>query len=59
VKFEPGSLRNRHQTFDTIDLKVRFAVARDGRQQKQVGRALHGVALKENLAADPIRRPND
>src|SRR6266404_1687653 len=47
VNLEAGSLRNGRQTFDTIDLKVRFAVARYSRRLQQMGHAPHGMTLKE------------
>ncbi len=59
VDLETSSLRNGRQTFNAINLKVRFAVARYNRQLHQMGRAPHGVTLKEQLTPDSIGRPNN
>jgi hypothetical protein len=59
VNLETSSLRNGHQTFDAIDLKVRFAVTRYSRQFQEMGRTVYGMTLKENFTPDSIGRPND
>ena len=47
------------QSFDVIDLKIRFAISRDFYEVEKLGGALHGMALEETLTCDPIRRPDD
>ena len=44
---------------DAVDLQIGLAVARDFHQLEQIGRARHGVALKELLPADAVGRADD
>ena len=59
MKLERGDLRYGGQPFDTVDLKVRLAVARDRHELEEIGRTRHGMALKEFPAADAIGNPDD
>ena len=59
MQLNAADLCDRRETFDAIDLQIGFAIAGDLGQFQKVRGAGHGVALKESLAADAIRRAND
>src|SRR6266446_8900518 len=59
MQLQPTALGHRRKALDTIDLQIRLAVARDLHEPQQFRLARHGVALKEGLALDAVRRAHN
>src|SRR3954447_12944305 len=56
MQLHRADLRHRCETFDAIDLDIRFAVPPHRYEFEEVGSSRHGMALKKSFAADPVRR---
>ena len=56
MQLERTDLCDRRKPFDAIDLQIGFVVAENLHQLQKVRGAFHGVALKEALAVDAVRR---
>src|SRR5205807_1454838 len=59
MQFERSHLCDSGETFHAIDLKIRFAIAENGDELQQIGAPWHGMTLKELLAGDAVRCPDD
>ena len=59
MQLQRGNLGDGDQSFNGIDLQVRFMVARYLHELEQLRHSLHPVALKKMLPADSIRRAHD
>ena len=59
MQLDAADLRHGDQAFEAVDLHIGLAIAGDLRQFDQVRHSRHGVPLKEQLAADAVRRAHD
>ena len=59
MQFDSTELGKRGKPFDPVDLKIGLAISRNSHEFEQIGRAWHGVALEELVAADSVRRAYD
>jgi hypothetical protein len=59
MQFDAGALRYGGQTFEPINLHIRFAVAGHRDFLEKVGPALHRMPLEEALSPDAVGRSDD
>src|SRR5260370_24203859 len=59
LRLQARHLRDRGESFNSIDLQIRFLDARNFGEREDVRRSRHRMALKEMLTGDTIGRTNN